>query len=493
MVRSRLLLFLIGLGCGGEDTPRAPSAAVPPPTTAPAGPKGPVVLLVSWDTTRADALGCYGAESHWGLDLEPSERPLPRTPTADALAASGVRVQWALSHAPTTLNSHTSVFSGRDPHGHRVPRNGFPVPPDVPLLTERFADAGWDTIAVLGASVLERDMGISRGFRIYDDAVGTRVRHRFEDPAERVVDRVLGAVDARPEPSTPLLLFVHFFDAHSPWDTAPDAIRSTVLAPDYRGPVDGSGASMDWLIKATRRGITSTADRQQARAAYLAEVAYADQQLGRLLEELSRRGYGADQLVVLFGDHGETLDERQERPYQHGLDVDLVDIHVPLIFSGSGRFALPASTVHAGVASLRDVGPTVLSLAGLPGGLGDGQDLRGRWGEDTTMPPLSQLHFAEATKPGTHEGSTGWNNLRFARAVVEDGHMYRTAPVLDESPTLHLLAPGQPAVVDADRATRLEARLDAWDARAPERRTVSLSPQTREALQALGYIEADDR
>ncbi|MEC7948128.1 MAG: hypothetical protein VX265_11220, partial [Myxococcota bacterium] len=84
-----LLAFL--LSCSGP-APEPDAVAV----------KGPLVLMVSWDTTRADALGSYADVAHWGLDLPESVRPRPRTPTADALAARGLRAQWALAHAPTT-------------------------------------------------------------------------------------------------------------------------------------------------------------------------------------------------------------------------------------------------------------------------------------------------------------------------------------------------------------------------------------------------------
>jgi arylsulfatase A-like enzyme len=490
---SALLLALL-CACSGDPAapvaPAAPPAA--PPVTAPvpdAGPKGPLVLLVSWDTTRADALGCYAEEAHWGLDLPAAMRPAAHTPAADALAARGLRARWALAHAPTTLNSHTSVFSGLDPHGHRVPRNGYPVPPDVPLLGERFAAAGWDTVAVVGASVLERDMGISRGFRVYDDAVGTQIRRRFEDPADRVVDRVLAAVDARPDPTQPLLLFTHFFDAHSPWNTAPESIRQTILDPDYSGVFDGGDGAMEWAIQAARAGSMGTADRIQARGTYLAEVAFADQELGRMLRGLAARGYADDQLVVLFGDHGETLDELPSRPFQHGLDVELVDIHVPLLFAATGRFDVPRGEVLGRPVSLRDVGPTVLGVAGIPGGLGDGVDLRDAWVPPGSVAPPPPPHFAEATKPGSREPADRWNNLGFARAVVHEGAMLRRAEVLHEPPRLHRLAPGQPALDDAPEALRLGAMLDDWDATAPTRRDVSLQPATRAALEALGYLE----
>lgn len=483
---SALLLGVLVACTGGS-----PPAAEVGRAAGVGGPAGPLVLLVSWDTTRADALGCYAAEAHWGLDLPPSSRPPPLTPTADGLAARGLRARWALAHAPTTLNSHTSVFSGLDPHGHRVPRNGFPVPPDVPLLGERFAAAGWDTIAVVGASVLEEDMGLSRGFRVYDDAVGTRVRRRFEDPADRVVDRVLAAVDARPDPTQPLFVFAHFFDAHSPWDTAPEAVRSRILDPDYAGAFDGGGAAMDWAITQTRGPGLGTADRVQARGAYLAEVAFADQQLGRLLGALEARGLAEQQLVVLFGDHGETLDELPRRPFQHGVDVELVDIHVPLLIAGTGRFGVPRGAVLGRPVSLRDIGPTVLGLSGLPGTLGDGVDLGDSWASPASVAPPPPPHFAEATKPGGRDGDDRWNNLGLARAVVHDGALLRRAPLLREPARLHALLAGQPRLDDAAAEARLGALLDAWDAGAPPGRAASLTPETRSALEALGYLERE--
>jgi arylsulfatase A-like enzyme len=131
-----VLSVLIGLsGCRSKPAP------------------GPLIVLASFDTTRVDSLSVYGGK---GAD----------TPVIDALASRGVRFEWALSPLPTTLGSHTSMMSGQDSHGHGVPRNGSPVPKDVPLLAEKLADAGWDRIAVVGAMPLESDMGHPKRFAI---------------------------------------------------------------------------------------------------------------------------------------------------------------------------------------------------------------------------------------------------------------------------------------------------------------------------------------
>lgn len=460
--------LLLLLSCSRE--PAAPDPA--PPT----------IVLLSWDTTRADALSCYAGQRHWRPEVQ---GPDARTPTADALAAGGVRFAWALAHAPTTLSSHTSVMSGRDPHGHRVPRNGFPVPADLPLLAERLAAAGWDRLAVVGASTLSADMGLDRGFRVYDDQVRTRVRHRFEERADVVTDRALALVDQRRQ-DRPLFLFVHYFDPHSPWDSAPAELRATFLD-DPAGTTDPGP-----LVEAVRAGRLTDEQSRQARAAYLAEVTWTDQQAGRLLDGLRSRGLLDDALVVLLADHGEALDDPGLAPYGHSLDADLPAIHVPLILHGTGRFALPAGTVVDSPVRLLDVGSTVLSAAGLPGGpLGEGQDLAPLWRAAAAgqPPPATPPSFAEATKPIPLQRADAWNNLPFDRSVAHGEHFLTATPWEGLGPRLYRLGAGQPAVEDPAAAAALTAALAAWDAAAPGHREEGMSRETEEGLRALGYVE----
>ena len=457
----------------------------------------PVVLLVSWDTTRADALGCYADVAHWGLDLPVARRPAPRTARADALARRGVRHQWALAHAPTTLASHASVMSGRDTRGARVPRNGFVVEPEISLLAPRLSAAGWQTVAVVGASVLAGDMGLSRGFAVYDDELTQKVRRRYERSAADVVARTLEVVDARGimERSTPLFLFVHFFDAHSPWDSAPASVRAAMLDPSYTGTVDGGSDSVDWLVKTTRAGRLGSDDRVQARALYLTEVAAMDDALGQLLDGLEERFTMEDSLVVLIGDHGEALDQPANRPYGHGFDVDLVAAHVPFVVAGSGRFSVPSGVVVDRPVGLMDVAPTIAALVGLPPEASvQGLDLQPAWhGEPAILATLEdRVLRAEATKPTQAEAAPDWNNLRKERAAIRQGLMLTEASwEASSAPQIFRLAPGQPlaAEVPGSEVDRLKGALTDWDAAAPPYRDPQMTTETQSALRALGYLD----
>ncbi len=497
---------LLLAACGGAE---APPAAAPDPE-----PSRPNIVLISMDTTRADALSCYADANHWGLAVPADARPAPATPVLDALAARGVRFQWALSHAPTTLSSHTSMLSGRDPHRHAVVRNGYPVPADVPLVTERLAtEGGYDTLAVIGSSALEQKMQLDRGFRRYLDPGPQPAGGMLMLPADEVTRRALAAVDARQEAAPagspeaaapaadgadPLFLFVHYYDPHMPWRFAPDRVRQRFVPADYSGPVDGSMQGVGWLTAARKAGKLRYGDARAARGHYLAEVAWVDEQIGALLAGLDARGVLDDALVIVTSDHGEVLDESAVHPYSHGPEASLVALHVPLIMAGMGsRFAaLPTGRVVGRPVRLMDLASTILSATGLGAVFGDGTALQPVWsGADTR--PLDHS-FAEATKPMKSEATTAWNNLPMERSVVVTGPsgpaMLVARPLRGGQTSLHQLAPGAPAFAGpAAQAQPLVQRmiglLRQWDQNAPAFRPAEYDAETEAALRQLGYLD----
>jgi arylsulfatase A-like enzyme len=438
------------------------------PETAPP----PLVLLVSYDTTRADAVSVYG-------------RTTGTTPNTDALAASGVRFDWALAPAPATLCSHTAVFTGLDTHGSGVVANGYPLAREVPVLAERFAGAGWETIAVIASSALEKSMGLDRGFRVYDDDLSVHSPPRYEDPAANVTRRALAAVDAR-DRDKPLFLFVHYFDAHGPWNSASPEIRARFVDPTYSGPVTPDKNGSESLVRAVRAGTARPEDVRQGEALYHAEVASEDAAFGTLLAGLTERGLLDDAAIVLFGDHGEAFDEEPQRAFGHGFDVDLYAIHVPLVIRGTGRFQITPRVVDTPV-RLQDLGTTILALSRIGGALGGGRDLAPLWNGGTIADiPV----FAEATKPSSlTQDLPGWNNLAMERAVASEGLLFTRARWIDDPGRLFRLDWDQEPVDDDAAKARLGALLDAWDAKAPPRRNDRIPIGTLEALRGLGYVE----
>lgn len=439
---------------------------------------GPVIVLASFDTTRVDALSTYGGQGAW-------------TPRLDRLAEVGVRFDWAFSSLPTTLGSHTTMMSGLDTHGHGVPRNGQPVPDTIPLLAERLADAGWDRIGVVGAMPLESDMGLDRGFRVYLD---TEYSSWFGSPrrtADEVTDVALKAIDERPG-GEPLFLFVHYYDPHSPWEAAPQAIRDQFVPPEFK--IDRGGLKgLDVFRNRARKGKALSRKRvRQARQLYLAQVNWTDEQFGRLLDGLETRGLMDDSLIIMTADHGEMLNEqRLGQVYTHGPDVDLPIIHVPMIIAGRGRFETPKGTVVERQVRLADLGSTVLGAAGIESTLGHGEDLAAVWSGEAGPPPV---HFAEATRSGVNlkkgkalEGV--WPNLDFERTVIDGDAMLVYTPWRGDPPALFSVSMGQPSLEDPDKVVELKAALDVWDASAPKLGEVTMDAETEEALRQLGYLD----
>src|SRR5262245_37073788 len=275
------------------------------------------VLLVSLDTTRADHLGCYGYEA-------------AQTPRLDALAGSGLRFAQATTVMPLTLPAHASLMTGTFPGTHGVRDNGgFYVPDDQRTLAEVLRERGYRTGGFISAFVLDSRWGIQQGFERYFDefdlskyeGVGMDAVQR---PGGEVVDKALEWLAADRE--KPFFAWVHLYDPHAPYE-APEPFRS-------RFPRNMQGA-------------------------YDAEVAYADSLVGRLLDSLASDGRLAETLVVVVGDHGESLGEHEEQ--SHGFFIYDADVHIPLILAGPG---VPERVVNDQV-RIVDVMPTVLDLLGV--------------------------------------------------------------------------------------------------------------------------------
>ena len=429
-------------------------------------PTGPDVLLISLDTTRADAISAWGLAPAGREDL----RGAVVTPELDALAAGGVRYAWAFAHAPSTLASHATVFLGRDPHAIAVPRNGFPVPPERETLAERLRDNGWATAAVIGSSALARPMGVDRGFQTWDEDLSVKRKRRHEATAAEVTDRALQVISER-DPGRPLFLFVHYFDAHGPY-------QSPVPARFNQGEAVGAD-TIEALARQCRAGKCDMPEAEgriaDVRGAYLDEVAYVDAQLGRLLASPAGP---AGRVVVVFGDHGEMLGEDAVLPFGHGADVDPSASHVPLIMSGKGLS--PGVVTHA--VGLQDVSQTLLAI------LGDARP----FGRGTNLSVVGFVPM-EATQPSGR--GPGWNNLQTERAVAH-GQAMLVRPAVPR-------ASGAPAVGEPQafslggevlRLTdalpmSLGSALTAWDAQAPSFRAAQMDKATQEGLEALGYVE----
>ncbi|MFH1749244.1 MAG: sulfatase-like hydrolase/transferase [Planctomycetota bacterium] len=283
--------------------------------TAPGALRDWNVLIVTIDTTRGDHVGCYGNQ---GVE----------TPVLDQLAREGVLCANAITPVPATLPGHCSLLTGLYPYNHGARANGsFKLDDEQVTLAEILREQGYRTGAVISAYVLDSDFGLNQGFEVYHDDLTQGVKlapHMFrERPAELTNEAISDWL--REHADERFFCWVHYFDPHALY-LAPEPFRSRYA----RNPYDG-------------------------------EIAYADSQLGRLLDLLSELEVREKTLVVVTADHGEGLGEHNEQT--HSLLIYDSTLRVPLILHAPG--ALPAGQAIDRQVSLVDVVPTVLDLLGL--------------------------------------------------------------------------------------------------------------------------------
>ncbi len=297
------LALLAPMGCSPGAPPRGQAE---PPSARPS------ILLVTLDTTRADAVG-----------YESKVLPSP-TPSLDALAARGLRFSQAYTTAPQTFPAHASMLTGLYPKDHGVRENGRTLrsePASPEPLAARLAGAGYRTAAFVSGFPLAKTFGLSPGFETYDDDFGAG---KAERSAAATTDRAIGYLEGNaPAPGSPLFLWVHYYDPHDPYEPA-EPFRS-----------------------------------QYAKDPYLGEIAAMDHELGRLLAEFEARSAATGWRAIVVGDHGEGRGEHGEEFHGHLLYQGTM--RVPLVIAGG--------TLAAGVrdepVSTRRVFDTILEWAGL--------------------------------------------------------------------------------------------------------------------------------
>lgn len=273
------------------------------------------LLVVTFDTTRADHIGCYG---NHGI----------RTPTMDQLAREGWLFANAATPVPATLPGHSSLMTGLYPFNHGARANGsFQLEPRNVTLAEILSDHGFRTGAAISAYVLDSTYGLDQGFEVYHDDLTRGIKHSpnmfRERPAELTNEPVFAWL--REHADEQFFFWVHYFDPHAVY-LAPEPFRSEYAQNPYNG-----------------------------------EIAYTDAQLGKLLGLLSELGVRDKTLVVVTSDHGEGLGEHGEMT--HSLLIYDPTMHVPMIIHAGG--ALGGGKVIDRQVNLVDVMPTILDLLGI--------------------------------------------------------------------------------------------------------------------------------
>jgi arylsulfatase A-like enzyme/Tfp pilus assembly protein PilF len=403
------------------------------------------VVLVSFDTTRADRLGCYGNE-----DIE--------TPVVDGLARDGVLFDRAYSSAPITAPSHATILTGQYPIVHGVRDNGmFTLADDQLTLAEVFRENGYRTAAAIGGFPLVAKFGFDQGFDLFDDHLSARFedlhgqrrmakRNMFfeERPAAMVNEAIYGWL--REDSSKPFFLWVHYYDPHQPLDP-PMPYRDNYADDLYNG-----------------------------------EIAYTDARLGDLIEELKSLGQWERTLIVMVGDHGEGLGEHKE--FTHAILVYNSTMRIPLIVRHPS--GVRGRVVHEPVGAV-DIAPTVLALADLPipDNLQGSSLAAAILTAESTVPTDRQIYAENLSTRLSHN----WGELR---VLYSEGYKYIHGPrpelfnLNNDPDELHNLIDTEPEMAERYRS-QLQEFIKATVSDGPIAQP-DLTEEDRQLLIALGYL-----
>ena len=339
------------------------------------------VILISIDTLRADALGCYGNRH-------------AASPNIDGMAGEGTMFDNCISQDTWTLPSHMSIMTSLYPSAHNMTEfwcdRQVGLSPGYLTLAEVMRDNGYNTIAFAESGLVDSIYGFKQGFNSYSNF------WTFTDQEihpERAVARDDGVVRLPPPlpvsfkhklsgvvRSTNLTFsravewlksrgrrkffcFIHTYEVHIPYFRNP-YVR--LFDPLYTGIVPDTLTyeKVGEICKEAYSGgnkVLSERDEEHLWALYSAQVRFTDDFIGLLLDAIKAANLDHDTLVLFASDHGERL-------YSHGVFIDHGGsphdalVKVPLIVRCDSIIPRDKKILQQ-VASL-DIFPTVLDFTG---------------------------------------------------------------------------------------------------------------------------------
>ena len=429
-----LAVFGLLISCG--------KAPVGPPTTQ------PNLLMITFDTLRADHLGAYGSSD--GL-----------SPNFDALAAGSVMFNNTYAVSSTTSPSHITMFSGLYPNEHGVLKNGVVVSDDVVTISEHLRDNGYNTAAFVSSYVLKADFGLSQGFDEFDEDFNLKRRRLGSYTIEAASDWIADQPNDKP-----WCVWVHLMDPHKPY-TQPAEYLEPYVTPDLTG-------------------------NDLHKASYKGAVAYTDSVIPDLMAAISAQEAGAGTLMAITADHGELFGEHGH--FGHGRDLFEDVMRVPLLLKHS---SLEPQQIDTTV-GLVDFAPTILEILEIP----PMQDVSGisfaLMISDSTQrvsrPVFMQRRIFDEQGIKELFDETGVNVAGPQWAVIADGYKLTVAPEANEESLFNLAVdPGENndlTVSEKDALLKMRNVLsEMLDSQTLRVSSTDLSPEVLQNLEQLGYAK----
>lgn len=336
-------------------------------------PSKPNVILIVMDALRAQSMSLYGYHRR-------------TTPSIDRFAYHANVYLQAYSNSTITRTAITTLLTGKHPFNHGRISPLKPPYRSKENVLRLLLENGYSTAAIttnwdssfypLGFSEALSHPEISNfqlpslhslqtvgvrstitGERMYNDlaeiwtVIGLPKKLHLYGPANSTLQRAWTLLNNL---NQPFLLYIHIFEPHEPYQPSL--------------PFDGMYSTKESEELIRTRGITFYAhyppDKQATVDAikdrYDESIAFLDHELGRFLETLERSSWGANTMVLLTSDHGESFDHGY---IGHGEPLYESSTHIPLVIRWPGQ--KEGKRIWGSVQST-DIAPTILHAAGIP-------------------------------------------------------------------------------------------------------------------------------
>jgi len=392
-----------------------------------AKPTPPSVLFIAVDDLN-DWIGCLGGH------------PDARSPNIDALAARGVLFERAYCAAPACNPSRAALLTGIAPYTSGVYRNPQPWRPAMPeavTLPRHFMDHGFTVLGcgkIFHGSYPDPEAWHEYRYRGGDPrpakvpANGIPKTAHFDwGPVDatdaemddhKTVDWAIAKLSMKHD--KPLFLACGLFRPHLPWyaprkyfDQHPaDKVTLPKVKDDDLDDVPPMGVAMARPGGDHKKVIESN-NYHKAVQGYLASIAFADHEIGRLLRALDKSDYADNTIIILWGDHGWHLGEKLHwRKFSLWEEADRAPLMmvVPGVTKPGGRCRRTVSFM--------DIYPTLADLCGLP----MGSHLQGKSLRSLLEDPQAEWERPAITTHGRQNHavrSERWRYIRYRDGAEE--------------------------------------------------------------------------
>jgi arylsulfatase A-like enzyme len=420
------------------------------------------LLLVVLDAARAQQFGCYGYAR-------------ATTPEIDRIASEGVVFERAYAPAVYTLASMASLWTSLypDEHGAGV-EQGAKLGAVSVTLAERVETRGIAAAGFVANGMAGPAFGLSRGFSHFEEVF----RGHGSSASTFRVELWPWLEENR---GRRFFAYAHFREPHFPYD-APSEFVARFGAD---APLPKQARTEDRFITSVNWGGRELSADEQAHLVrlYDANLAFADSEIGALRRRMEELGLWEKTVVVVTSDHGEALYEH-DGFVGHNQQVYEPSVHIPLIVRfpvGSG----PAGVRVPALVDTLDVAPTILELLGLPGDAADG--FTGR----SLLPVMSGAPGKDVVFSRTTSERPRYmaRDARFKYIFHSRFGAQELYDLVEDPGERHDLVRDKPLLVSFYRQLLARWLVDMKLGEVEPPPQAALTPEQRENLKALGYVQ----